>query len=176
MTSPWQSCDLWDKRGEEVQTEETGDKQAEVPANDDVDVEESLCKEGGSGIDGVLTGKIAAFPELVEVVDGNLTVGNKVVILGEGHAPLDGRLIDDADSSNRETEHSEDRHTVDESILPEQSAVPLLVGEMLTAAGVANEVEVDEDITVIEEVIVEGRTSDENKIVGEETAAVFTVR
>ena len=139
MTSPWKSCDwisrlegiqlldalsdLWHKwRGEaraEIQREETGDEQAEVPANIDVDVEESPCKEGGSGVDGVLTGKIAAFPELVEVVDGNLTVGNKVVILGEGHAPLDGRLIDDADSSNRETEHSEDRHTVDESILPE---------------------------------------------------------
>ena len=44
------------------------------------------------------------------------------------------------------------------------------MGEMLNAAAVANEVEVDEDITVIEEVIVEGRTS-----VGQETA-VFTVR
>ena len=178
MTSPWQSCDLWDKRGEEVQTEETGDKQAEVPANDDVDVEESLCKEGGSGIDGLLSGNIAAVPELVKVVDGNLTVNNEVFNRGEGHEVLDGMVIDEilVDSTNRETEHSEDRDTVDESILPEQSAVPLQIGEMLTAAGVANEVEVDEDITVIEEVIVEGRTSDENKIVGEETAAVFTVR
>ena len=46
---------------------------------------------------------------------------------------------------------------------------------MLTAAGVANEVEVDEDITVIEEVIVEGRTSIKDKIVGQETP-VFTDR
>ena len=53
--------------------------------------------------------------------------------------------------------------------------MPLLVGEMLTAAGVANEVDFDEDITVIEEVIVEGRTSVEDKIVGQETP-VFTPR
>ena len=46
---------------------------------------------------------------------------------------------------------------------------------MLTAACVANEVGVDEDITVIEEVIVEGRTSVEDKIVGQETP-VFTPR
>ena len=49
-------------------------------------------------------------------MDGNLTVGNAVV------NPLDGTLIDDdilVDSTNRETEHFEDRDTVDESILPE---------------------------------------------------------
>ena len=46
---------------------------------------------------------------------------------------------------------------------------------MLTAAGVGNEVEVDEDITVIEEVIIGGRTSVEDKIVGQETP-VFTDR
>ena len=114
--------DVWDKWGgearAEVQREETGE--AEVPA--DIDVEESPCNEGGSGIDDVLTGNISVVPELVEFEDGNLTLGNEVVNLGEGHALLDGRLIDDdilVDSSNRETEHSEDRDTVDESVLPE---------------------------------------------------------
>ena len=49
------------------------------------------------------------------------------------------------------------------------------MGEMLNAAAVANEVEVDEDITVAEEAIVEGRTSVEDKIAGQETP-VLTVR
>ena len=65
---------------------------------------------------------IAAVPELVGVVDGNLTVGNEVVNLGVGHELLDDKLIDDdvlLKSTNRETEHSEDRDAVDESILHE---------------------------------------------------------
>jgi len=118
--------DLWDEWGgearAEVQRKETGDRQAVVPEYIDVDVEESPCKEGGSGIVGVLTGNIAAVPELVGVVDGNLTVGNEVVNLGVGHELLDDKLIDDdvlLECSVSRFVDFEDWDAVDESILHE---------------------------------------------------------